>query len=135
MQAFNGTYIKFTGTELSLNSPDGTASIAMEELKLFKKIAQMAKKEVNEQMRIIRAEATDRRATQGPASLGTGALLFKGTKLGSFFRTAGTIDRANERRRDQAELAPYEAEKRVIEKVLIGVAQFEITLKKELLTA
>jgi hypothetical protein len=130
MENFNGQYVKLNNAELSLSAINGGEFAAIEEVKIAKRILQLRKKELNEQMRIIRANASEKRAHQGPASLGFGALLFRGTKAGSFFRTMGSINRASDRSTTQSELAPYEFEKRNIEKFLIGIAQMELVLKK-----
>jgi hypothetical protein len=132
---FAGQYITFNGSMFNLTCDPDQASDASEELKLFKKMLQLRKKEINEEMRIIRAEASATRAHQGPASLGFGALAFKGSKLGSMFRTFGTIARASQRSGTQNNLSPFEDKKRQIERIAIAVGQAEIALKKALSAA
>lgn len=134
MESFDGQYIKFDGKNLKLNSPDGTALAAMDELKLFKKMVQLRKKETNEQIRIIRSEAAEKRAHRGPASLDLGYLLFRGTKFGPTMRTLGMAGRASDRSNVQSQIEPHENYKRQLEFILTHLTKIEIMLKKEIMT-
>jgi hypothetical protein len=130
---FDGQYFKFDGKSMKLNSPDGTAIYALEEVKIFKKIVRLQKKEITEKMRIIRAEAAAERISNGPASLSFGALFFKGTKLGALSRTWGSLSRASDRQKVNNILSPYEEAKQQLEIMLMNLERFEIALRKEII--
>jgi hypothetical protein len=133
MENFEGIYVKFISPNLSFNGESENAKDGLEELKVFKKIAQLEKRQINESLRLIRDENKDRMIARGPASQGLFALAGRGTKFGSVARTLGAISRTAERQSNNRLLAPLENQKALIENILVAVSKLEIALKKEMI--
>ena len=125
---FEGTYVKWDGIDsLSLSSKD-QPTLALKEVKLFRKVARAAKKTINEEMRVLRMNQRVEKAAWGPLGRGGG-------KLGTFIRVCQTSSRHTDRITHERAKLPIEVKKQMIEQILIGLDQFEIKLEQERLTA
>jgi hypothetical protein len=125
---FEGTYVKWDGVDsLSLSSKD-QPTLALKEVKLFRKVARAAKKTINEEMRILRMNQRVEKASWGPLGRGGG-------KVGMFIRAVQTDSRHAGRIQHEKAKLPIEIKKQMIEKILIGLDQFEVKLEQERLTA
>jgi hypothetical protein len=120
-----------SGAELSfgLKCEDEDDQTALGEVKLFKKVVQTKKKQIREHIQTVRLNHRVKMANQGPASLGLGATLFKGTSAGAAFRTLGTAKRSSQRADLANELKPYENLIQVYDQMIIVCDRIENQVK------
>lgn len=92
------------------------AKLALSELKLHKKTFNLQKKQINENMRQIRAAYTNQVRQQGSKVRGRGF-------INKFARDIQSISRDNDRRNLANSLSPYEAQKQRIELILSKIEE------------
>ena len=109
--------IKFTDTEMdiSLHSVAGAKRV-LKELKLKKKEYALAKRDISQRQKLIRAEYTDTVRRRGSKFRGGGG-------LGSFIRTVQTFSRDAERSALAQQLAPLERQKNSVDAIMNGIDQ------------
>jgi hypothetical protein len=130
--AFSYVKAEHDGKEMSLGLKTDTvqeSKFALEEVKLLRKTIQAVKKEVKAKMSELRQAQTDRVANRG-------AMIPGGGKLGTALRFAVRSSRATQRG-DVSSILKGVQDTLInpLDKMLLGCDQFEIILKKEILSS
>jgi cobalamin biosynthesis Co2+ chelatase CbiK len=99
------------------------AKIAIKELKLNKREYALAKREISQQQKLIRAEYTNSVRQKGSKFIGGGG-------FGRLVRTVQTISRDADRRTLAQELAPLEQHKNAIDCIINAIEQAVLQLEK-----
>lgn len=113
-QSGQNSIVKFTPEmNISLHSL-ADAKRALKELKLKKKEYVLAKRDISQRQKLIRAEYTDTVRRRGSKFRGGGG-------LGSFIRTVQTFSRDAERSALAQQLAPLEQQKNSVDAIINGI--------------
>ncbi len=99
------------------------AKIAIKELKLKKREYALAKREISQQQKLIRAEYTNSVRQKGSKFIGGGG-------FGRLVRTVQTISRDVDRRTLAQELAPLEQRNNTIDGIINAIEQAVLQLEK-----
>lgn len=116
-QSSQNNIVKFTDTDLDISLRSvADAKRALKELKLKKKEYALAKRDISQRQKLIRAEYTDTVRRRGSKFRGGGG-------LGSFIRTVQTFSRDAERSALAQQLAPLERQKNSVDAIINGIDQ------------
>jgi len=116
-QSVQNSIVKFTDTEVDISLQSvADAKRALKELRLKKKEYALAKRDISQRQKLIRAEYTDTVRRRGSKFRGGGG-------LGSFIRTVQTFSRDAERSALAQQLAPLERQKFSVDAIINGIDQ------------
>jgi len=110
----------------NVNTENGSAEIAIEEIKLLKKFLQNKKATIREQLQEIRQNRRTDVANQMVMPRGGG-------KLGMFVRWGIALSRASDRSNHDDNIQPYEELIQAIDQFIIACDQCSTNIKKALL--
>lgn len=111
-QSGQNSIVTFTDTEVNVSFHSvADAKRVLKELKLKKKEYALAKRDISQRQKLIRAEYTDTVRRRGSKFRGGGS-------LGSFIRTVQTFSRDAERSALAQELAPLERQKNSVDAII-----------------
>ena len=123
----NTSFVRISGNNVRVNAKTvPEAKLALKELKLHKKDYALAKRQINEQQKAIRAAYTDEIRRRGSKFQGGGG-------VGRFIRIVQTAKRDGARKELAKKLEPLEVKKRQVEAIITAIDQTALQIEAHIL--